>query len=113
MSRFGVPPSLGVPVRSCRHPCDAAGAFCFQRVAPAGDVACQERRGQTALLGPTGIVTVNVYYVCSVRGLRSRCFISRRRGKNRIQGTRRFGQTRTAYVAWHGQSDLRQHYASK
>ena len=29
MSRFGVPPSLGVPVCSCRHHCDAAGAFVF------------------------------------------------------------------------------------
>lgn len=39
-------PSLGVPICSCRHHCDSAGAFCFQRVAPAGDVACQEHRGQ-------------------------------------------------------------------
>ena len=46
MSGDVVAPSLGVPICSCRHHCDSAGAFCFQRVAPAGDVACQECRGQ-------------------------------------------------------------------
>ena len=39
-------PSLGVLTGSGFHEVSWPGAFCFQRVAPAGDVACQECRGQ-------------------------------------------------------------------